>query len=103
MEKLKPCSACGSGADYIGDTGFVWCTKVHCFFHREYEFTADWWNTRPIEDALRAELARKDTEIKALERMLKVAHVLHVEKNHRKFQAARARLAEVRQVGLPTD
>lgn len=120
MEELKPCSACGSEADYIGETGFVWCTNVHCFLHREYEFTADWWNNRPIEEALRTELeqvksmllahdseariylilsariSRKDEEITALERMLKVAHVLHIEENHREYQAARARLAEVR-------
>jgi hypothetical protein len=63
-KELKPCPGCNSKAVYIAADGFRtidnhqshWCAcdNVLCPCSRVV-FTVDQWNTRPIEDALRAE------------------------------------------------
>lgn len=60
MEELKPCPFCGSEADTIRDVynrRLAKCPDVNCIAFNGWT-DAEGWNTRPIEDALRAENAR---------------------------------------------
>lgn len=67
MSELKPCPFCGKEneakyvVDYGGRTIFKcqWCGASHQ--------SQDDWNTRPIEDTLRAENARLKDVLKQLE------------------------------------
>lgn len=95
MKELKPCPFCGRTETLSVDTEANTCTgnlpqqwyaSVICICFdgdfccpvtgegaTEEEAKAkaiDAWNTRPIEDALRAELARKDEETKALNELV---------------------------------
>ncbi len=66
MTELKPCPFCGApGAPYRAGEGeyiYAGCDK-ECHGFPEL---IDKWNTRPIEDALRAENARLAAELAAL-------------------------------------
>lgn len=93
-EELKPC-ICGAEAEHIGDTGFVWCQNPHCQLHIRNEFTAGWWNTRPIEDALRAELVRKDEVISVLKEVIAAADAEGLRGLQRRVNAA-VRLKELK-------
>ena len=83
MSELKPCPFCGIVPTVEGDpfseeyirgynSGLIGCRNVACAFGGEYISKATQkeattiWNTRPIEDALRAELARRDEIITRL-------------------------------------
>lgn len=50
-EELKPCPFCGSPAELIKK--YVACSSTQCNAY-ETHIPIDEWNTRPIEDALRA-------------------------------------------------
>ena len=72
MGKLKPCPFCNAKAKLethsSGVHPTVLCTECDAEMSVVYDVPAvirD-WNTRPIEDALRADLARKDELIEAL-------------------------------------
>lgn len=65
-EELKPCPFCGKPGELVDAKGlihletrddFACCTDVTCM-PMPMHFDVSQWNTRPIEDALRAELAR---------------------------------------------
>lgn len=82
-DELKPCPFCGivpqidgdpNSEDYVHghNLGFVECRNNNCPIAGAYfsastqkEATA-MWNTRPIEDALRAQLAARDAVIERL-------------------------------------
>lgn len=64
-EELKPCPFCGANDPYheiSEDEIHVWVACGNCFatssrIHTKHNTAPDFaWNTRPIEDALRAEL-----------------------------------------------
>ncbi len=70
MDELKACPFCG-GHIYAEEypSGIdAHCTNKKCILYGKSLFclTIDKLNTRPIEDALRAELAAKDAEIERL-------------------------------------
>lgn len=92
-EELRPCPRCGGKAaigtiryeaSYAKSEGwdqnefyYVNCTGFGCGLKnrgmvgkKSPEAAAEHWNHRPIEDALRAELARKGEEIKALDEVV---------------------------------
>ena len=76
MGKLKPCPFCNAKAKLethsSGVHPTVLCTECDTEMSVAYGVPAvirD-WNTRPIEDALRTELAHKDELIEALENMI---------------------------------
>jgi hypothetical protein len=58
MDELRPCPFCGSNAEINPDNvNFVNCSRLGCCLCVEWnESGVHWtnWNTRPIEDALRA-------------------------------------------------
>lgn len=67
--ELKPCMKCGSDAvklDYRWDSitlsksYFVYCVNCNTYFYGNYaeDSTITKWNTRPAEDALKAEVER---------------------------------------------
>lgn len=71
---LKPCPLCGStNINAINDTASpVKFCRVHCqdcgiSWHTYIDGTFDRWNTRPIEDGLRAEIETRDKRIAELE------------------------------------
>lgn len=78
-EELKACPFCNhrtlSGIkETWGDTPSYYIRCVHCGTRGRSGFSEkeanELWSRRPIEDALRAGLARKDAEIAALDEML---------------------------------
>ena len=75
-QELKPCPFCGNVMiNRLDEIGLVaWCQECHA----EGPMMDNWdacWNSRPIEDALRAELAAKDAEIARLNKALDQANV----------------------------
>jgi len=64
-DELKPCPFCGEPGIYVNENGIaddidrllVSCNDVHCMSER-IKFPKYQWQSRPIEDALRAEIAR---------------------------------------------
>lgn len=65
MSELKPCPHCNVVPEIIGGGVFAFC---HCYAE-EYEdgpFDINIWNTRPIEDALRAENAKLRAALESL-------------------------------------
>ena len=60
--KLKPCPFCGGKAERwehdedIIKTGCKKCFYVYPYLETDVDEAAEMWNTRPIEDALRAAL-----------------------------------------------
>ena len=86
MSELKPCPFCGTsvvGIEHDGLYRWVECGNMDCnaagkVFTFLIDVDADHivannWNTRPIEDELRAELARRDEELKITDGLLKEA------------------------------
>lgn len=73
LDKLLPCPYCGGEAIYTDVTGYemrgnfdsAWCRCGECD-KVGIPFSVDFWNTRPIEDALRAEVARLTAELEAV-------------------------------------
>ena len=57
MSELKPCPFCGGEAHYNPYLNKVWCSNKECEGNSGSWKIAE-WNTRPIEDALRAENER---------------------------------------------
>jgi hypothetical protein len=58
-EELRACPFCGSEPEYFdnegeGWKGMCWCTNRKC--SARDPMTVEEWNTRPIEDTLRAKL-----------------------------------------------
>ena len=68
-DELKPCPFCGNQSIEMADretNSGVWFRYPVCYFCGVSCEYAKRWNTRPLEDALRAELAAKDAEIARL-------------------------------------
>ena len=72
MSKLKPCPFCGNHANskwFKSDDFGIECNTKSCYgiygFETEEDAIAQ-WQSRPIEDTLRAELARRDEIIARL-------------------------------------
>jgi Lar family restriction alleviation protein len=68
MSGMKPCPFCGKEDLYFevdeeGETNIVcdWCEYKTRIFQTIGD-AARWWNTRPIEDALRKRIAELETE-----------------------------------------
>jgi hypothetical protein len=77
-DELKPCPFCGSFAIYTsvdgmavignaGNTETHWCSCSRSQCMPDFCFTADQWNTRPLEDTLRAELAAANQRAESAE------------------------------------
>lgn len=76
MSELKPCPFCGDGVEMVntktypnGERSPAYIKCKTCNYHiadYEDEILIHQWNTRPIEDELRAELARRDAVIEQL-------------------------------------
>ena len=69
MSELKPCPFCGEPADDRYNR-LAKCSNKSCLMNHwvddEDFFIDDDWNTRPIEDALRARIAELEAEIDQL-------------------------------------
>ncbi len=78
IEELKPCPFC-NGQIHVSDGGsIIGLTCKNCGYEFDYAKHGDWreeWNARPIEDALRAEVARlTDENAKMREALLDIDH-----------------------------
>ena len=65
MSEHKQCPACGAGAQINSELTVypvAGCTNPDCFLYGLAFHIEEWDALRPIEDALRAELARLQTE-----------------------------------------
>ena len=79
MSELKPCPFCKcteivAGKDYADGSYRVDC--LGCFAYvkaKSLDLAIKAWQYRPIEDGLRAELARRDEELKITDGLLKEA------------------------------
>lgn len=104
-EELKACPFCGSVPDIepIEDCEYINCSNLDCI-DGVYCLTTKQWNTRPIEDALRAELEKRTAgmhdanavcmEMKhELDRLKEENHAL--DQINRDIQTAAAHLDEV--------
>ena len=60
-EKLKPCPFCGKMPE-VEPNGDCYCDYYICPMAPDSYMPKD-WNTRPIEDALRARIAELEAEI----------------------------------------
>lgn len=104
-EELKPCSRCGCEVELQHDRFSIVSIVCQCGLsmdgdESETEEIIRLWNTRKVEDALRAELARKDREIVALDTIRHSLESIVERIPNRTFgslEAARARLAEMRE------
>jgi hypothetical protein len=89
---LKPCPVCRS-APWPGTSAWGTATAA-CSSHGcplgGIEVLADEWNARPIEDALRAEVAAAEVRGRAAERAEIVA-VIRERADHRRTQVEQAR------------
>lgn len=65
-DELKPCPFCGNNVARNA-WGNLHCLNCNYTYYITYERHDDWWNTRPIEDALRSELAQARARIAQLE------------------------------------
>ena len=65
MSELKPCPFCGLEAQTYSDGNYtvVYCNCINCDPIDWDGVNPEIWNTRPIEDALRAELERRTAEL----------------------------------------
>lgn len=63
MSELKPCPFCGETPETNGQ--LVQCYKMPCDARR-FPMPIDSWNTRPIEDALKARIAKLEAEVAEL-------------------------------------
>lgn len=65
-EELRPCPICNCPAQFSEDLCSIQCTFCGCEFgeyaHEETKTLAEYWNARPIEDDLRAELEQVKRE-----------------------------------------
>lgn len=64
MSELKPCPFCGCEEVSLSEImpNMVLCSNIDCYFYAVYTPVMI-WQSRPIEDGLRAELARRDLEL----------------------------------------
>ena len=67
MSELKACPFCGSKSRQIWVSTFTeekmtGCSNSDCEYFRN-EYPVDWWQSRPIEDELRAELEKRTAEL----------------------------------------
>jgi len=78
-DELKPCPFCmGKAREFIEATippgdKYAHCAGLHnpdVMCPNDAIMTVEQWNTRPVEDALRASLAAKDAEIERLQTWL---------------------------------
>lgn len=72
-QEIKPCPYCGSTDIKLHDeiTHAVWCQE--CFAEMpsiDIESAVELWNTRPIEDELRARIAELEAESERLSQLL---------------------------------
>lgn len=65
MSELKPCPFCGLEAQTYSDGNYtvVYCNCINCDPIDWDGVNPEIWNTRPIEDALRAELEKRTAEL----------------------------------------
>jgi hypothetical protein len=81
MSEMKPCPFCGSDARISKNIErTICCANRHCLLGMTYDndfpavgFSETVWNTRPIEDALRAQLQETTHNLEIAESKLKVA------------------------------
>ena len=69
MNELKSCPFCGN--EPVVEGNLVACNNLNCPTHDNYWtdpmiFTCDQWNTRPIEDGLRARIAELESLVEQL-------------------------------------
>jgi len=109
MSELKPCPFCGTsvvGIEYDGLYRWVECGNMDCnAAGKVFAFLTDVgnadhivannWNTRPIEDGLRAELARRDEIIARLKEVGGWMYIAHDEKYIRECEDWRALMKEL--------
>lgn len=71
-EELRPCPFCGS--EDLVYLPIVWCKKcdAQVKIADNLEDTIKLWNTRPIEDALRARIAELEEKLKRFEEFTSV-------------------------------
>lgn len=68
MTEFKPCPFCGSADIHDDDSSWFWCMDCGYGFEYGSGWKTGWveqWNTRPIEDALRAEVEQLRSELRA--------------------------------------
>lgn len=67
MSELKECPFCGCEEVSLSEImpNMVLCSNIDCYFYAVYTPVMI-WQSRPIEDGLRAELNRRDDVIKRL-------------------------------------
>ena len=76
MDNLKPCPFCGSGAIEVcawensTDISCLDCDYTIKCHDCDEEDAVDYWNTRPVEDALTAEVERMKDRVERLELLL---------------------------------
>jgi Lar family restriction alleviation protein len=75
VSELKPCPFCNqSTVDYFNDDGYISVQCENCGaigeWGNENEEASGYWNTRPIEDAIRAELASAKQRLNEAEEAL---------------------------------
>lgn len=79
MDELKPCPFCGDAEDLsivrINDSAQYWCIECESCDYNRYIFGTKQevikaWNTRPSEDALKAEIERLEEKVARIKMLL---------------------------------
>ncbi len=71
-EELKACPFCGKEGEH--DDYLAWCSDIECFA-RDINMPINEWNDRPIEDALRAQLAQAEKKLEVANNQLDIVIV----------------------------